>query len=307
MARARAAFGLCAALGIAGLAVVLSSMFIALARVNIAAPTTAGLIAACRGWVLPHGGLVALSVLGLGSLAVAVVVLTMRSALRQVHAIRQFERGLRVVGCLPPDPRVRLVDDPTPQAFCVGLLRPRIHLSVGAVELLSDSERQAVLAHELHHARRHDPLRLLVARSLGEGLFFLPAVGRLAQRYAALAELAADEAAESAPGGRRALASALLAFDAHPDPAAVGIATERVDRLLGQRLSWELPVLAIAGTAATLAAFGALTIRLMQATDHATISLPTLLAQACMLAMAGVPLFLGAWCMLGGRRLFRHR
>lgn len=306
MSRARGVFGLCTTLGLVGVALAFAATLVALTRVDFTVPTVAELVAACQRWLFPHGGPASWLVLALGSIGGAVLVLTACSALRQLRATRRFERQLRVVGRLPADPRVRLVEDAAPQAFCAGLLRPRIYLSAGAVALLSDSERAAVLAHELHHARRLDPLRLLLARALGDGLFPVPAVGRLAQRYVALAELAADEAAERATSGKRALASALLAFDAHPDPAVVGIAPERVDRLLGQRPSWELPVMLLAGAAATLAAFGALTIRVLQATDHASISLPALLAQLCMVAMAAVPLLLGAGGLLGGRRLLRR-
>ena len=306
MTDARRAFALWAALAVAGLAVVLTALLVAVSRLDVATPSVAQLIAACRSWALPDLAAASLAVLALGSLGVAVLTLALRSALRQVRATHRFERGLAVVGTLPDDPRVRLVDEAAPQAFCVGLLRTRVYLSRGAAQLLSEDERQAVLAHEFHHARRRDPLRLLVTRAVGAGLFFLPALGRLARRHAALTELAADEAAEGVGGGRRSLAAALLAFDAHPDPAAVAIAPERVDRLLGERLSMRLPVLLIGGAAAALAAIGAVAIRVTQATEQASVSLPGVLAQTCMLAMAAVPLLLGAGCLLGGRRMARR-
>lgn len=306
MRKARGVFGLCAALGVAGLTVALAATVVALTRVDFALPTLSELASACERWAFPHGGLASWIVLALGSVGVAVLALTLRSALRQVRDGQRFERQLRVVGRLSVGARVRIVDDASPQAFCAGLVRPRIYLSAGALELLSEGEREAVLAHEAHHARRRDPLRLLLARALGDGVFFLPAVGRLAQRYAALAEVAADEAAARDMCGRRALASALLAFDAHPHPAVVGIAPERVDRLLGERSSWELPLMLLAGATATLSALGALTVRLLQATDHASITLPELLAQLCMVAMAIVPLLAGAGGLLGGRRLLRR-
>jgi len=285
---------------------VLTALVVAVSRLDIATPTVAQLIAACRSWALPDLAAASLAVLALGSLGVAVIALALRSALRQLRATRRFERGLAVVGTLPDDPRVRVVDDAAPQAFCVGLLRPRVYLSRGAAVLLSEDERHAVLAHEFHHARRRDPLRLLVTRAVGKGLFFLPALGRLARRYAALTELAADEAAEGLPGGRRGLAGALLAFDAHPGLPAVAIAPERVDRLLGEHLPMRLPVLLIGAAAAALAAIGAVAIRMTQATEHASVSLPGVLAQMCMLAMAAVPLLLGAGFLLGGRRLARR-
>lgn len=307
MTSARRTFALCAAFGVAGVGVALSALYVALSRLDVAPPSVSALIAACRSWVLPDIELTSLAVLGLGSLGAAVLALTLRSASRQLRATRRFERALAVIGPLPQDRRVRLIDVASPQAFCAGLLRPRVYLSRGAVELLSDEERRAVLAHEFHHARRLDPLRLLIARALGAGLFFVPAVRRLAQRHATLAELAADEAAERVAGGKRALASALLAFDGDADPAVAGIAPERVDRLLGQRLSMQLPLLLMGGAAVTLAALGALTIRVMQATQHASVPLPGVLAQICMFAMAGLPLLLGAAGLLGGRRIVQRR
>jgi beta-lactamase regulating signal transducer with metallopeptidase domain len=207
---------------------------------------------------------------------------------------------------VPGLPRAHVVDDDQPQAFCTGMLRPRIYVTQAALELLGDDERAAVLAHETHHARRRDPLRLLVARALAEGLFFLPVVRRLPERYAALAELAADQAAAAGRGGRRALASALLTFDEHPSPA-VGIAPERVEHLLGERPRWELPTLLLLGALATIAALVAVTVRLAEATAHATLGLPALAAQACALAMALAPIAIGAMALLGGRRLGRRR
>ena len=98
-----------------------------------------------------------------------------------------------------------------------------MYVSAGALATLSAAELAAVVAHEGHHADRRDPLRILIARAIGDA-YSLPA---LARREQALAELAADDAAVRR-GGKAPLASALLAF-----PGA--IAPERVDRLAGAR------------------------------------------------------------------------
>jgi hypothetical protein len=302
MASARRVWALQLAVALLGAAATVAALLVAVSRIDFRVPSLGELAAACQRYALPDLRPASLLVLLLGSVAVATLALSVRAVVRQLRAGRRFERELQLLGPLPGVPRAHVVDDDEPQAFCIGLLRPRIYISRAALALLGDDERAAVLAHESHHACRRDPLRLLVARALAEGLFFLPAVRRLPERYAALAELAADRAA-TAGAGRRALASALLAFDEHPSPAAVGIAPERVEHLLGHRPRWELPTLLLLGALATIAALGAVTLRLAEATAHATVELPVLAAQACMLAMALGPVVLGAIALLGGRRL----
>ncbi len=84
---------------------------------------------------------------------------------------------------------------PVAHAFCLGFWRPRIWLTAGLVNLLSDEELAAVLAHEAHHCRQRDPLRLLLGRTLKAAFFFLPLVGDLAQAAELQQEVAADRAA----------------------------------------------------------------------------------------------------------------
>ncbi|MGH2948523.1 MAG: M56 family metallopeptidase [Solirubrobacteraceae bacterium] len=307
MASARRVLSVQLAVALLGAAVTVAALLVAVSRVDFRVPSLGELAAACQRYALPDLRPASVLVLVLGSVALATVALSARAVVRQLRAGWRFERRLRVLGPLPGVARAHVVDQEQPHAFCIGLLRPRIYVSRAALELLGDDERAAVLAHESHHARRRDPLRLLVARALADGLFFLPAVRRLPERYAALAELAADQAATAEPGGRRALASALLAFDEHPSPAAVGIAPERVEHLLGQRPRWELPTLLMLGSLATIAALAAITLRLADATAHATVGLPVLAAQACALAMALAPIAIGAVALLGGHRLRRCR
>src|SRR5207237_5326128 len=117
------------------------------------------------------------------------------------------------------------------------------------VELLTAAELDAVLAHEHHHRRVRDPLRIACGRVLSRALLFLPVLRPLCDRYADVAELSADRAAVHASAGREApLASALLAFDESAPPGVSGISPERVDSLLGQPTSWRLPARLLAGS-----------------------------------------------------------
>ena len=307
MAEARRIWRLQLGVGLTGLLATAAALLAATSRIDFGLPSLPELAVACQRYGVAQLRPATASVLLIGSLSLAAVSLALRSAVRQLGASRRLERSLMVRDRLRWPRRARVFAHGDPHAFCVGLLRPRIYVSSAAVELLREDELTAVLSHEAEHARRRDPLRLLLARALAEGLFFLPVVRRLSERYAALAEIAADEAAASRPSGRAALASALLAFDAHPSPAAVGIAPERVDHLLGRRPCWDLPIVLVLGAAATIGLLVAVTIRMADATSQAAVGLPVLAAQACMLAVAAGPLVVGAIAMVGGRRVLRRR
>jgi len=307
MRSARGLYRLQAALALAGAAATALALVVALTRVSFQPPSVGEIARACQRVGLDDLSLVSLLVLSLSSLSVAVLALTLRSAVRQLRRRHRFVRGLRVVGRADIEGCPALViDDERARAFCTGLWRPRVYLTRGTLDLLPADQLAAVVAHEAHHARRRDPLRLFVARALADGLFFLPALGRLTDRYAALAELAADEAAVSR-GGRRSLAAALLAFDEAPNAAVVGIAPERVDHLLGERPRWELPTALLLGAGLTVTGLVALVLQTAQATSHASVALPTLLAQACMVAMTVVPVLVGATALLVSRRTLRRR
>lgn len=190
----------------------------------VAAGLTGGLWAASMDAALLHalpawGN--ALAFVG-ASLGIAAAVSGTCSIVRQGVAHHRVAARLRRLEVRPG-----VVLDHVPRAYCAGLWRPRVVITTGALHALSRAELGAVLAHEHAHARRRDALRIMLIRAVADALFFCPGARQLAERSAALAELAADEAADTS-----ALASAMLTFD--------HVAPERVDRLLGASPRWNI-------------------------------------------------------------------
>jgi Zn-dependent protease with chaperone function len=176
-----------------------------------------------------------------------------RSVFRQVRLERR-RRRLPVLASRAVGPHaVAVIAGGRPRAFCAGFRRPRIYVTEGAVDALAPAELRAVVEHEACHARRRDPLRLALARVVGDGFGFIPRIRALAGRQLAVADLAADRAAVVALGSPQPLAAALLKLD---EPTA-----ERLDHLLERPLAVApRPVLACA--LATLLGIGAVLVAL---------------------------------------------
>jgi hypothetical protein len=225
-----------------------------------------------------------IAVLALATLSATSLARGVSSALSQARAHRRLTRHLPACAAATVGgTSVRVFLGDQPRAFCAGLRRPRIFLSTGALRLLSREELSAVLAHEGYHAKRRDPARLLVLRVLRDALFFLPVLRDTERRYAALAEVAADEAAVRRAGAE-ALAAALLHFGERPG-GAVGIAAERVDHLLGEQPKWRLRSSLI--VTAALALLGLVALSATAPTGG--VSGPLLAMQVCSVTMVALP------------------
>jgi len=96
-----------------------------------------------------------------------------------------------------------------PVVFCFGLWRPKLCISSGLVERLSDNELTAVILHEKSHLEAGEPLKLLLVKIISLVLFFIPGIKILSEKYLAFSELAADELATDGFNDKVPLASAL--------------------------------------------------------------------------------------------------
>lgn len=137
--------------------------------------------------------------------------------------------------------RVALLDHPLAAAYCLPGVRPRIVLSRGVIDALSQAELCAVVSHEKAHARGHHDLVIQPFRAWRQTFPFLAAGRSALTAVELLIELAADNAARRR-GHREPLASALRALAASTtgDAAAAGANTaghghiqERERRLAG--------------------------------------------------------------------------
>ena len=263
----------------------------AIASVHRASGMSASLQLAGIPFSYPRLNAAAWLLLGLALIGAYAIAVALRAVLHQRSAYRRWLARLEIVGRLRDHPSVQVIADPRPQAFCAGYLRPRVYVSQAALDLLSDAQLDAVLAHEHHHRRVRDPLSLACGRVFSQALFFLPALRALFGRYADLAELNADHAAVRArAGGRAALASALLAFDA----MGAGISPERVDSLLGQAAGWRRPWWLLSASFASLAGLTVVTWGASRAASaRATFNFPFVSTRPC-LAMVLLPLLGGA-------------
>jgi hypothetical protein len=281
----RCVFRLALALSAGGLALTAATVITSVASVHHASGGSAEVVLAGVKLTYPSVNGAGAVLLVIGMLGAGVMAVALRGAWRQLRTYRRFVAALGSVGSLPRDPRVNVIADARPQAFCAGYLRPAVYVSRQTVALLSEAELDAVLAHEHHHRRVRDPLRIACARILSEALFFLPVLKALSDRYADVAELSADRAAVRAcADGEAALASALLAFDEVASPGVSGISPERVDSLLGEPPSWHLPEVMLAASFGVLPALGVVVwLTSQSAAAYATFNLPILSSRPCLM------------------------
>jgi beta-lactamase regulating signal transducer with metallopeptidase domain len=137
---------------------------------------------------------------------------------------------------------VRLVQSAAVDVPAVlGVFRPIVLLPAAALTGLSPGHLEALLAHELAHIRRWDPLANAVQVVIDTLLFYHPAVRWLSARIRQEREHCCDDLAVAAAGGRAAYARALLEMEARRGPAphaALALAADggrllpRVRRLL---------------------------------------------------------------------------
>jgi Zn-dependent protease with chaperone function len=186
-------------------------------------------------------------------------VVSFRSQLRSTRRLVDRVRAQRAVG--PPEleaaarraglhGRIDVVWEAGAFAFTYGFPRSRVALSQGLIDALDRDQLDAVLAHEAHHVRQRDPLKLVAARVASSASFFLPVLAGVRERYRAASELAADRRA-MAVAGRGPLASALgrvIRGPAWPEletAAAVGepqLLAARVEQLEGGGATTTVPI-----------------------------------------------------------------
>ena len=156
--------------------------------------------------------------------------------------------------------RVDLVDADGAFSFTYGMSQPRVAVSRGLIDSVSDEELTAVLDHERYHVSNYDPLKVVLARSLPDSLFFLPALSELRGRYVAARELAADRRAMRR-AGPAPLAGALYKVIAGPPDVDLGAAAaiggdEALDARVTQLESGTEPPMAPISRARMVASVG---------------------------------------------------
>jgi Zn-dependent protease with chaperone function len=180
--------------------------------------------------------------------------------------------------------RVDLVEADTPFSFAYDALRPRVAVSSRLVESVSAAELEAVLHHESYHVAAYDPLKVVLARSLPDSLFFIPVLAELRSRYVTARELAADRQAIGT-AGPIPLAGALYKVEAGPPEIELGAAAaiggdEALDARVTQLESGAEPPLGRLSRSRMIAIFGAGGV-LIWATVSSFIGFAPLMARLC--------------------------
>jgi len=138
-------------------------------------------------------------------------------------------------------------------AFTTGFFKTEIFVSKDLWNSLDEEEKKSVLFHELCHAKRRDPLRILIMKFLTDIFFFIPVFKWLKLKFEEFIEKSADDSVISAGVDPLILASALIKVSRKnrslftiPSFADINpnLLTSRLTRLIGLsgNLKFKIPV-----------------------------------------------------------------
>ncbi|MGP3960843.1 M56 family metallopeptidase [Nonomuraea sp. 3N208] len=242
-----------------GLTLVLSVIGIALAiglapyRLGIV-PALVGLVRDLARGELPTGITPFHLLLTTCGIAVAAwLALALARSAASVAALRRRQRTL--LGLIAhPHPELAqamVVEHPAVAAYCLPGRKAAIVISTGSLDLLTDQELQAVLAHERAHVRERHDLVLLPFAALHRAFPASRHIKAMLEAVALLVEMRADDRA-ARDNDHLTLAAALRRFRAcdrlATPPGALGGAGHDLDARIGRlatqpRASWPMRVL----------------------------------------------------------------
>lgn len=131
-----------------------------------------------------------------------------------VRCVQHDDDRLDHLSALVGIKRVVRVQQARPSAMTVGLIRPTVVVTSAMLELVSDQELLAVLAHEAHHAQRRHPLVYGIARASTAAFARSDHAASWVERTIDRCETAADHAAAKRVGATR-LTAAVRRLHAH--------------------------------------------------------------------------------------------
>ncbi|MEV1045404.1 M56 family metallopeptidase [Streptomyces sp. NPDC049916] len=146
------------------------------------------------------------------------------------------ERAPDLPGTLPAARGpVLVLEDEYPDAWLTPSFPPQLVLTTGALRKLTAEQIEAVLTHELVHARAHHHWLLHLSTALATGFPRIPLFAHFCDQTHRLVELAADDTA-SRRCGHRTTALALIELNQHRGVLTCAttrpLLHQRVDRLL---------------------------------------------------------------------------
>ncbi|WP_191560373.1 M56 family metallopeptidase [Metabacillus idriensis] len=109
-----------------------------------------------------------------------------------------------------PKNTILVINDQSIISLTMGFIRPKIILSTGLLNLLDESEKQAVILHEIFHQKNRDPLKLFILSVSSSVMWYIPILSWFYLKYKVIREILADHNAISRLESSAYLGSALL-------------------------------------------------------------------------------------------------
>lgn len=105
---------------------------------------------------------------------------------------------------------ILVISHPAAIAITMGLIRPKIVISTGLMNLLNEDELTAVMYHEIYHKESRDPLKIFLISLCSSTFWYIPILKWFNQKYRIINELLADGFAIEKQATSVNLGSALL-------------------------------------------------------------------------------------------------